>query len=116
MAGSFQPQPAGVNASAERHRFGSYAMTRWIVVAGALAAVLAAGLEPATAACSSGERRLLPNGKFETVPRQDCYPDLHSAPMSNAPPDMPGMRCRNVQERVLQPDGKFGYRQVERCN
>ncbi len=100
-------------------------MTRWIVAAGLFtaalfAAALGASVSPAAAACSGvTERRLLPNGRFETVTRPDCYPDLHSAPMSNAPPDTvgpPGSRCRNVQERVLQPDGKFRYRSVERCN
>src|SRR5258708_25408695 len=99
-------------------------MTRWIVfavlLAAALFAALGASIAPATAACSGvTERRLLPNGRFETVTRPDCYPDLHSAPMSNAPPDTVGpigRGCRNVQERVLQPDGKFRYRSVERCN
>jgi hypothetical protein len=93
-------------------------MRRWILVASLLAAVLAAAQQPAAAACGT-ERRLLPNGRFETVPRQDCYPDLHSAPMSNAPPGMDApivSRCRPVKERVLQPNGKFGYRQVERCS
>ena len=93
-------------------------MRRWIVLAGLLTVLLVAWQEPAKAACGT-ERRLLPNGKFETVPKQDCYPDLHSAPMSNAPPDMgnpPRSTCRTVRERVLQPNGKFGYRQVERCS
>ena len=87
-------------------------------MAGLLTAVLAAWQNPASAACGT-ERRLLPNGKFENVLRQDCYPDLHSAPMSNAPPGMGGPivpRCRMVQERILQPNGKFGHRQVERCS
>jgi hypothetical protein len=79
--------------------------------------MLSAAQQPAMAACGT-ERRLLPNGKFETVPKQDCYPDLHSAPMSNAPPEM-GVpivpRCRTVQDRVLQPNGRFRSRQVERC-
>jgi hypothetical protein len=95
-----------------------YAMRRWVVFAGLASAALAAWQEPAFAACGT-ERRLLPNGKFETVPKQDCYPDLHSAPMSNAPPGMGAPlvpRCRTVQERVLRPNGKFGYRQVERCS
>jgi hypothetical protein len=95
-------------------------MTRRIVVAGLFAAALGASIAPATAACSGvTERRLLPNGRFENVTRPDCYPDLHSAPMSNAPPDTVGpigSRCRNVQERVLQPDGTFRYRSVQRCN
>ena len=95
-------------------------MMRRIVFAGLLAATLAASIAPATAACSGvTERRLLPNGRFETVTRPDCYPDLHSAPMSNSPRDTvgpPGSRCRNVQERVLQPNGTFRYRSVERCN
>jgi hypothetical protein len=115
---SFEPAPPGVNGWAERADDGRYAMGRWIVVAGLLA-TLVAGLEPATAACGGTERRLLPNGKFENIPRQNCYPDLHSAPMSNAPrdtPDMPSMRCRTVQERTLQPNGKFVTRQVERCS
>ena len=100
-------------------------MARWIVFAGLfaaalLAAALGAPVSPAAAACSGGtERRLLPNGRFENVTRQDCYPDLHSAPMSDssrdtAPPT--GSRCRNVQERVLQPNGQFQHRLVERCN
>ena len=78
-------------------------MWRWIVFAGLLLAFVA-GSEPARAACGGTERHLLPNGKFENVPRQDCYPDLHSAPMTNTPrdtPDMPSMRCRMVQERTL---------------
>jgi hypothetical protein len=95
-------------------------MTRWIVCAGLFAAALGTWISPATAACSGvTERRLLPNGRFETVTRPDCYPDLHSAPMSNSPRDTvgpPGSRCRNVQERVLQPNGKFRYRSVERCS
>jgi hypothetical protein len=84
-----------------------------------LAAMFGASVATATAACSNvPERRLLPNGRFETVTRQDCYPDLHSAPMSNAPPAMggpAGSSCRNVRERVLQPNGKFRTRTVERC-
>jgi hypothetical protein len=95
-------------------------MTRWIVFAGLFAAALGASVAPATAACSGvTERRLLPNGRFENVTPQDCYPDLHSAPMTNTPRDTvgpTGRGCRNVQERVLQPDGKFRYRSVERCN
>ena len=99
-------------------------MTRWIVLAGMLAATLFAAalgafVSPAAAACSGAtERRLLPNGRFETVTRQDCYPDLHSAPMTNTPRDTvdpAGRGCRNVQERVLQPNGKFRTRFVERC-
>ena len=100
-------------------------MTRWIVCTGLLAAALFATAlgavhSPTAAACSSTtERRLLPNGRFENVTRQDCYPDLHSAPMSNSPPSLAGPagnRCRNVQERVLQPNGQFRTRSVERCN
>jgi hypothetical protein len=100
-------------------------MTRWIVCAGLfaaalLAAALGASVSPATAACSGvTERRLLPNGRFENVTRPDCYPDLHSAPMSNSPRDIvgpTGSRCRNVQERVLQPNGTFRTRSVERCS
>ena len=95
-------------------------MTRWIVCAVLFAAALGASVEPATAACSNvNERRLLPNGRFENVTRQDCYPDLHSAPMSDSSHDTVGPTgggCRNVQERVLQPNGKFRYRSVERCN
>jgi hypothetical protein len=100
-------------------------MTRMIVFAGLfaaalLAAALGASVSPAAAACSGvTERRLLPNGRFENVTPQDCYPDLHSAPMSNSPRDTvgpTGRGCRNVQERVLQPNGKFRYRSVERCN
>jgi len=95
-------------------------MTRWIVFAGLFAAVLGTSVAPASAACSGvTERRLLPNGRFESVTRPDCYPDPHSAPMSNSPRDTvrpPGNRCRNVQERVLQPNGTFRYRLVERCN
>jgi hypothetical protein len=92
-------------------------MGRWILAAGLLTALLAAWQEPASAACGT-ERRLLPNGKFETVPKQDCYPDLHSAPMSNAPPAMggPGTQCRQVPERVLLPNGKFHTRLVQRCS
>ena len=94
-------------------------MTRWIVCAVLFAAVLGASVAPATAACSNvAERRLLPNGRFENVTRQDCYPDLHSAPMSNSPPGLAGPtgRCRNVPERVLQPNGTFRTRLVQRCN
>ena len=93
-------------------------MRRWVLATVLLSAALAACQEPALAACGT-ERRLLPNGKFETVPKQNCYPDLHSAPMSNAPPGLNNPvvpRCRTVQERVLQPNGKFGTRQVERCS
>jgi hypothetical protein len=100
--------------------WGNAAMTRWIVFAGLVAMAIAASLLPAAAACSGvTERRLLPNGRFENVTRQDCYPDLHSAPMSNSPPDLAGpagSRCRNVQERVLQPNGKFHTRSVQRCS
>jgi hypothetical protein len=91
-----------------------------LFAAALLAAALGASVSPAAAACSGAtERRLLPNGRFETVTRQDCYPDLHSAPMSDssrdtAPPT--GSRCRNVQERVLQPNGQFQHRLVERCS
>jgi hypothetical protein len=85
-----------------------------------LAAALGASVSPATAACSGvTERRLLPNGRFENVTRPDCYPDLHSAPMSNSPRDIvgpTGSRCRNVQVRVLQPNGTFRTRSVERCS
>ena len=100
-------------------------MTRWIVCAGLFAAVLfvaalGAQVSPATAACSGvTERRLLPNGRFENVTRQDCYPDLHSAPMSDSSRDTAAptrSRCRNVQERVLQPNGQFQHRLVERCS
>ena len=100
-------------------------MPRWIVFAGLFAAVLLAAalgapVSPATAACSGvTERRLLPNGRFENVSRPDCYPDLHSAPMSNSPRDTvgpTGSRCRNVQERALQPNGTFRYRSVELCS
>jgi hypothetical protein len=102
-------------------------MTRWIVFASlaglfaaALLAALGASVAPATAACSGvTERRLLPNGRFENVTRPDCYPDLHSAPMSNSPRDIvgpTGSRCRNVQVRVLQPNGTFRTRSVERCS
>jgi hypothetical protein len=93
-------------------------MKRWIVFVGLLVVLLAARLQPASAACGT-ERRLLPNGRFETVPKQNCYPDLHSAPMSNAPPGMGAPivpRCRTVQERVLQPNGRFAYQQVQRCS
>jgi len=95
-------------------------MTRWIVCTGLFVAMLFAAVSPAAAACSGvTERRLLPNGRFENITRQDCYPDLHSAPMSNSPPDMAGpagSRCRNVQERVLQPNGTFRTRSVQRCS
>jgi len=100
-------------------------MTRWIVAAGLFtaalfAAALGASVSPAAAACSGvTERRLLPNGRFETVTRPDCYPDLHSAPMSDSSRDTAaptGSRCRNVQERVLQPNGQFQHRLVERCS
>ena len=100
-------------------------MTRWIVCAGLFtaalfAAALGASVSPAAAACSGvTERRLLPNGRFETVTRPDCYPDLHSAPMSDSSRDTAaptGSRCRNVQERVLQPNGQFQHRLVERCS
>jgi hypothetical protein len=96
-------------------------MARCTLHIAVIAGVLAVTFLPqqTEAACGGPERRLLPNGKFEYVPRQDCYPDLHSAPMSNAPrdtPNMPSARCRDVRERVLQPDGKFGYRIVQRCN
>jgi hypothetical protein len=100
-------------------------MTRWIVFAGLFAAALfaaalGASVSPAAAACSSvTERRLLPNGRFENTTRQDCYPDLHSAPMTNTPRDTVGPNrggCRNVQERVLQPNGQFRTRSVQRCN
>jgi len=100
-------------------------MTRWIVLAGMcaatalIAAELGAWVTPAAAACNGAtERRLLPNGRFETVTPRDCYPDLHSAPMTNTPRDSvgpAGRGCRNVQERVLQPNGKFRTRFVERC-
>ena len=89
------------------------------VAAGLLAAAFAAIPQPTHAACGGTERRLMPNGKFETVQKQDCYPDLHSAPMTNTPrdtPDMPSQRCHDVRERVLQPNGKFGYRTVQQCN
>jgi hypothetical protein len=107
-----------------------------MVLAGALAAALAPWLAPDRAqaaphgvpgmaaavepvACNTPrQRRLLPNGKFEDTGPQDCYPDLHSAPMSNAPPGMgnpAGTRCRNVPERVLQPNGRFQTRLTERC-
>ncbi len=95
-------------------------MTRWIVFAGLFAAAFGASVAPATAACSNAtERRRLPNGRFENVTRQDCYPDLHSAPMSDSSRDTAaptGSRCRNVQERVLQPNGQFQHRLVERCS
>jgi hypothetical protein len=93
-------------------------MKRWIVVSALLIAMLSSTQQPAVAACGT-ERRLLPNGRFETVPKQNCYPDLHSAPMSNAPPGMGAPivpRCRTVQERVLQPNGRFAYQQVQRCS
>jgi len=62
-------------------------MTRWIVFAGLFAAAFGASVAPATAACSNAtERRLLPNGRFENVTRQDCYPDLHSAPLQRRHP------------------------------
>ena len=95
-------------------------MTRRIVCAGLFAAAFGASVAPATAACSNAtERRLLPNGRFENVTRPDCYPDLHSAPMSDSSRDTAaptGSRCRNVQERVLQPNGQFQHRLVERCS
>ena len=100
-------------------------MMRRIVLAGMFAATLfaaalGASISPATAACGGvAEQRLLPNGRFETATRQDCYPDLHSAPMTNTPRDTvdsSGRGCRNVQERVRQPNGKFHTRTVERCN
>ena len=95
-------------------------MTRKIVLAGLLAAAFGASVAPATAACSNvTERRLLSNGRFENVTRQDCYPDLHSAPMSDSSRDTAaptGSRCRSVQERVLQPNGQFQHRLVERCS
>ena len=95
-------------------------MTRWIVCAVLFAAALGASVEPATAACSNvNERRLLPNGRFENVTRQDCYPDLHSAPMSDSSRDSAAPtanRCRSVQVRVLQPNGQFQLRLVERCS
>ena len=94
-------------------------MTRWIVLAALCAATVGISVPPATAACSGAtERRLLPNGRFETVTPQDCYPDLHSAPMTNTPRDNvgpAGSGCRHVQERVLQPNGKFRTRFVKRC-
>jgi hypothetical protein len=93
-------------------------MKRWIVVSALLIAMLSSTQQPAVAACGT-VRRLLPNGRFETVPKQNCYPDLHSAPMSNAPPGMGAPivpRCRTVQERVLQPNGRFAYQQVQRCS
>ena len=95
-------------------------MTRWIVFGAMCAATVGASVSPATAACTGAtERRLLPNGRFETITRQDCYPDLHSAPMTNTPRDTvapAGSGCRNVPERVLQPNGKFRTRSVERCS
>jgi hypothetical protein len=95
-------------------------MMRWIVFAALFAAALGALVAPATAACSNvSERRLLPNGRFENVTRQDCYPDLHSAPMSDSSRDTAApakSRCRRVQERVLQPNGQFQHRLVERCS
>ena len=81
-------------------------MTRWIVFAGLFAAALFAAalgtsVSPATAACSGvTERRLLPNGRFETVTRPDCYPDLHSAPMSNSPRDTVGPTREPMPERA----------------
>ena len=95
-------------------------MTRWIVFGAMCAATVGASVSPVTAAaCSAAtERRLLPNGRFENVTRQDCYPDLHSAPMSDSSRDKVGPvggGCRHVQERVLQPNGKFRTRSVERC-
>ena len=94
-------------------------MTRWIVFAGLLAAALGASVRPVAAACIGvTERRLLPNGRFENSTQPDCYPDLHSAPMTNTPRDTvdpAGRGCRNVQERVLQPNGKFRTRSVQRC-
>ena len=98
---------------------GDAAMSRWIVLAAMLAAAFGAAMAPATAACTGAtERRLLPNGRFETVTRPDCYPDLHSAPMSDSSRDTvapAGGGCRTVQERVLQPNGKFRTRSVQRC-
>jgi hypothetical protein len=100
-------------------------MSRWIVfaslfAAALFAAALGAAVSPATAACSgTTERRLLPNGRFETVTPRDCYPDLHSAPMSDSSRDTVGpieSRCRTVPERVLQPNGTFRTRSVQRCN
>src|SRR5258708_2875130 len=99
-------------------------MTRWIVFGAMCAAMCAAtfgaSVAPATAACTGAtERRLLPNGRFDNVTRQDCYPDLHSAPMSDSSRDTVGPvggGCRHVQERVLQPNGKFRTRSVERCS
>ena len=92
---------------------------RMVVLIGMCAAALGSTLSPAVAACSGvTERRLQPNGRFENVTPQDCYPDLHSAPMSNSPPGLAGPtgRCRNVPERVLQPNGTFRTRLVQRCN
>jgi hypothetical protein len=112
-------------------------MARWIVANAVLATALAAWLAPVSAqavpsaipamattaetvACNAPrQRRLLPNGKFEDTGPQDCYPDLHSAPMSNAPPEManpPRPTCRTVQERVLQPSGTFRTQLVQRCS
>ena len=90
------------------------------VAAGLLAAAFAAIPQPTHAACGGTERRLMPNGKFEYVQKQDCYPDLHSAPMTNTPrdtPDMPSQRCheRMPGAVVLQPNGRFHTRSVERC-
>ena len=94
-------------------------MSRWIILAAMLSAAFVAAMAPATAACTGTiERRLLPNGRFENVPRQDCYPDLHSAPMSDSSRDLRGPAgggCRLVQERVLQPNGRFRTRSVQRC-
>lgn len=95
-------------------------MTRWFVLAAMCAATVGASVSPSTAACSGAtERRPLPNGRSENVTPQDCYPDLHSAPMTNTPRDNVGPTgggCRNVQERVRQPDGTFRTRSVERCS
>ena len=95
-------------------------MTRWFVLAAMCAATVGASVSPATAACSGAtERRLLPNGRSENVTPQDCYPDLHSAPMSDSSRDLRGPAgggCRLVQERVLQPNGRFRTRSVQRCD
>jgi hypothetical protein len=94
-------------------------MSRWIAFAVLFATALSASISAATAACSGAtERRLLPGGQFETVTRRDCYPDLHSAPMSDSSRDIitPAGGCRTVQERVLQPNGKFRTRSVQRCD
>jgi hypothetical protein len=112
-------------------------MARWIAATAVLAAAPAARFAPVSAqaapyaipavaataetvACNAPrQRHLLPNGTFEDAGPQDCYPDLHSAPMSNAPPDMgnpPRPTCRNVQERVLQSDGTFRTQLVQRCS